>query len=173
MPSLSAREIDLRVSSAIDSTLNGGFKSFRQGAITYKAPISTVYHRVKACLNHSDTHESQQYLTPSEEDALTSYVLHMNCLHQPLTVGCLWELATVILRRQVPGYQGTLGYHWSTIFWQRNPDIKISLSHALDYARQEFEEDDELASTGFFLSTCTILTRLDRHCPRFWAKWCW
>jgi hypothetical protein len=83
----------------------------------------------------------EQYLTPNEEKALSTYALRMSQNGYPLAVKVLRSLALVIRqqREKAPDAQGlnVPGKNWPQGFYQRNPQLKSRRMRAMAWDRHD------------------------------------
>lgn len=61
-------------------------QSFRELADLSGVPRSTLHYRAHSRQSIEAKGESQQYLTPSEENAVVEFVLHMSALGHPVRI---------------------------------------------------------------------------------------
>jgi hypothetical protein len=54
--------------------VNGEYKSIRKAAIAFQIPSSTLYNRRKKSKSRTESHVSQQLLTPIEETTLENWI---------------------------------------------------------------------------------------------------
>lgn len=56
-------------------------------------PLSTLHHRARGRRSREAKAQSQQYLTPCEENAVVNFLLHMSSLGQPVRMKYVASLA--------------------------------------------------------------------------------
>ncbi|KAF2192219.1 hypothetical protein K469DRAFT_496882, partial [Zopfia rhizophila CBS 207.26] len=92
-----------------------------------------------------DKARGQQYLTPSEEEALVKYLLRTANSGFPIPIKHLRSLAFVIACQrssifQAPAANETirpLGRNWPQAFYKRHPELKAKRVKALDRSRHD------------------------------------
>ena len=75
--------------------------SYRALADHSGVPRSTLHHRARGRRSIKEKAQSQQYLTPYEEDALVTFLLQMSDLRQPVRIKHIPSLAFVIARKRL------------------------------------------------------------------------
>ena len=89
--------------------------------------------------------EGQQYLTPSEEKALASYLLRMSNNGFPIPVKFLRSLALIIACQRSSSLQAPSankmirppGKNWAQGFYKRHPELKSRRVKPLDWNRHD------------------------------------
>ena len=72
MPSYTEEDVTI----ALNALVNSEYKSIRKAAIAFQIPSSTLYDRRKKSKSRTESHVSQQLLTPIEETTLENWILH-------------------------------------------------------------------------------------------------
>ena len=62
------------VTNALNALVNGECQSIRKAAITFQIPFSTLQKRQKDQKSRTESHVSQQLLTPIEETTLENWI---------------------------------------------------------------------------------------------------
>jgi hypothetical protein len=62
------------VADALNALVNGEYKSIRKAAIAFQIPFSTLQKRQKNQISYSESHISQQLLTPIKESTLENWI---------------------------------------------------------------------------------------------------
>lgn len=110
-----------------------------------KVPYTTLWHRAHGRPSIDEKARDQQYLTPSEEEALVKYLLRMSRNGFPIPVKYLRSLAFVIACQrssifQAPPASETIrppGKNWPQAFYKRHPELKSRRVKALDWNRHD------------------------------------
>jgi hypothetical protein len=110
-----------------------------------KIPYTTLWHRAHGRPSLQDKARGQQYLTPSEEEALVQYLLRMSRNGFPIPVKYLRSLAHVIACQrasifQAPAASPTIrppGKNWPQAFYKRHFELKPKRVKALDWNRHD------------------------------------
>jgi hypothetical protein len=111
-----------------------------------------LWRRARGRPSRPDKAAKQQYLTPSEENALLDYVLRMSERGYPLPVKFLRSLALVIARQRSSAFQTNdaedgvrpPGKNWPQGFYKRHPELKARRVKALDWARHDHNISDKV-----------------------------
>jgi hypothetical protein len=72
--------------------------SYRALADHGNVPCSTLYHRARGRRSIEEKAQSQQYLTPWEEDIVVMFVLQMSDLGQPIQIKFIPSIAFSVTR---------------------------------------------------------------------------
>jgi hypothetical protein len=62
------------ITNALDTLVNGKYKSIRKAAIVFQIPFTTLQNRQKKSKSRIESHVSQQLLTPIEEAILENWI---------------------------------------------------------------------------------------------------
>jgi hypothetical protein len=73
------------VTNALSALVNGEYQSVRKTAIAFLIPFSTLQRRHSTAKSRSESHISQQLLTPIEETTLESWIYQAAKLGAPVT----------------------------------------------------------------------------------------
>ena len=84
------------VTNALNALVNGEYKSIRKAAIAFQIPSSTLRNRRKKSKSRTESHVSQQILTPIEESALENWIYRAAKLGAPITLQLVKILASEI-----------------------------------------------------------------------------
>jgi len=88
-------------------------------------------------------------LTPTEENALRSWVFSLERRGVPLRPSILGEMANILLaERDLTKSPKKIGVNWVSSFLNRQPDIKVKFARRLTYSRALCE--DLVIIDGFF-----------------------
>jgi len=127
------------VSNAFNALVNGEYKSIRKAAIAFQIPSSTLHARWKKSKSRTESHVSQQLLTPIEETALENWIYQAAKLGAPITLQLVKILASEIQTKRSSNYYEN---KFSPISDRRidrsrtrHPRIKTCLSRTIDIAR--------------------------------------
>jgi hypothetical protein len=104
-----------------------------------QVPYSTLYHRAHGRPSKQDKAKKQQYLNPSEENALVKYILRMRSLGFPIRMKSLRSLAfTIASRRSVVASKiKPPSKNWPKAFEKRHPELKSRKVKAIDWNRHD------------------------------------
>lgn len=119
-----AHEMDpteLAIQSAIRDLETGVHKSQRKAADAHRVARSTLQERLHGRQSHAVAHQSQQRLTPEQEDFLADWILSENAHARPPSRPSVREMATRILRMN--GDYEPLGQQWVPHFVARHPQV--------------------------------------------------
>jgi hypothetical protein len=117
--------------AAINDVRNG--KSLRQASREWGVPSSTLSDRIRGRENHTQASESQQKLSPSQEEHLTTWILAQEALGTPLTHGQIRQFAGRLL--VIKGDTQELGKRWMAGFLRRNPILQTKRARNIDSVR--------------------------------------
>jgi hypothetical protein len=90
-------------------------------------PRTTLDHRDRGRPSREEKGQAQQYLTPSEEDALEKYLKLMADLGNPVRIKFLISLAFIIARQRSTTNNEEIkppGKNWPQSFQKRHPGLK-------------------------------------------------
>jgi len=109
-------------------------------------PMTTLWHRHHGRAARKDCAGKQQYLTPSEEKALSRFLLHMSNHGSPVRIKFLPSLAFTIARQRsttnIP--KKPPGRNWAQAFNKRHPTLKSRRVRAMDWQRHDNNIYDKL-----------------------------
>jgi hypothetical protein len=108
--------------------------SYRALADHGEIPRSTLYARAQGRRLIEEKAQSQQYLSPWEEDALVKFLLQMSDLGQPVRIKFIPFLAFCVARQRSEQAQllKLLNKNWARAFEKRHPDTQARRVSALD-----------------------------------------
>jgi hypothetical protein len=113
--------------------------SYRALADYSGVAYSTLHHRAHGRRSIEQKAQSQQYLTPYEEDALVTFLLQMSDLGQPVRIKHIPSLAFVITRKRLGTHRPLKppGKNWSQGFEKRHSELQARRAKALDWNRHD------------------------------------
>jgi hypothetical protein len=103
-------------------------------------PLTTLYYRDQGRRSKEEKDQLQQYLTPSEEEALEKYLKLMADLRNPVRIKFLCSLAFSIASRRSTTTNEAIkppGKNWPQGFQKRHPALKSRRVRAMDWKRHE------------------------------------
>ena len=113
--------------------------SYRALADHSGVPRSTLHYREHGRQTIEAKAQSQQYLTPSEEQAVVDFVLRMSALGQPVRTKHVPYIAFSATRAR-PASDRPLkrpGKNWAKALEKSHPELKAKRVKALDWKRHE------------------------------------
>ena len=130
------------LSDSIDPTETRTYVALSKSS---KTLYTTLWHRAHGRPSVQDKAKNQQYLTPSEEEALVKYLVRMANNGFPIPIKYLRSLAFVIACQrssvfQAPAANETIrppGKNWPQAFYKRHPELKAKRVKALDWNRHD------------------------------------
>jgi hypothetical protein len=127
------------VTNALNALVNGEYQSIRKAAIAFQIPYSTLQKRRKNQKSYSESHVSQQLLTPIEETTLENWIYRAAKLGAPITLQLVKILASEIQTKRSSNYDenklSPISDRWVDRFRTRHPRIKTCFSRTIDVAR--------------------------------------
>ena len=117
----------------------GVLHSYRALADHGSIPHSTLNHRARGRRSMEEKAQSQQYLTPWEEDVLIKYLLQISNLGQPIRMKFISAIAFRVTRHR-PTTDWPLkppGRNWTKALEKRHPELIARRVKALDWKRLE------------------------------------
>ncbi|KAF1940397.1 hypothetical protein EJ02DRAFT_350073, partial [Clathrospora elynae] len=109
----------------LDPTESGKYAALSKAS---NVPYTTLWHRAHGRPSIQDKAKSQQYLTPSEEEALVNYLLRMANNGFPIPIIYTRSLAAVIACQRTSIFEATPnetirppGKNWHRAFQKRHP----------------------------------------------------
>ena len=148
-------------------------KSYRALADHGNVPHSTLHHRDRGRRSIEEKAQSQQYLTPWEEDVVVKYLLQMSDLGQPVQIKFIPSIAFSVTRQR-PTKDRPLkppGRNWPKALENRHPVLKARRVKALDWNRHEnntykkitywFEVIEKVLKDPAIQRMCITWTRLE------------
>jgi hypothetical protein len=95
--------------------------------------VTTVWYRDNGRPSRQTKAERQQYLTPSEENALVKFVLQTAALGSPVRIKDIPPLAFSIARRRSPTKAiKPPNKNWPQAFAKRHPELSRRTTKAMD-----------------------------------------
>jgi hypothetical protein len=119
--------------------LLGLSNSYRARADRGEVPHTTLHHRACGRRSMEEKAQSQQYLTPHEEDALVHFLLQLSDLGQPVRIKFIRFLAFCVARQRSETNQPPKppGKNWTRGFEKRHPETQARRVKAMDWNRHE------------------------------------
>jgi hypothetical protein len=119
--------------------LPGAPASYRTLADHGEVPRSTLHACARGRRSMEEKAQSQQYLSPWEEDALVNFLLQMSDLGQPVRIKFIPLLAFCVARQRSERAQPPKppNKNWARTFEKRHPDTQARRVTALDWNRHE------------------------------------
>lgn len=113
--------------------------SYRARADRGEVPHTTLHHRASGRRSMEEKAQSQQYLTPHEEDALVHFLLQMSDLGQPVRIKFIRFLAFCVTRQRAETNRPLKppGKNWTRGFEKRHPQTQARRVKAMDWNRHE------------------------------------
>jgi hypothetical protein len=119
--------------------VSGEYKSIRKTAIASQIPPSTLRDRRKKSKSYSESHVSQQLLTPIEETTLENWIYRAAKLGALVTLQLVKILASEIQSEQISKNDknelSPISDRWVDRFWTRHPRIKTCFLYTIDTTR--------------------------------------
>src|SRR5438045_3210271 len=113
--------------------------SYRALADHGNVPRSTVHHRARGRRSIEEKAQSQQYLTPWEEDVVVKFLLQMSNLGQPMRIKFIPWIAFSVTHQR-PKADRPLkppGRNWAKAMENRHPVLQARRVSTLDWNRHE------------------------------------
>ena len=113
--------------------------SYRALADHGNVPRSTLHHRARGRRSIEEKAQSQQYLTPWEEDVVVTFLLQMSALGQPIPMKFIPSIAFIATRKR-PIADRPLkppGRNWAKALENRHPVLQARRVSALDWDRHK------------------------------------
>ncbi len=113
--------------------------SYRALADHGNVPRSTLHHRARGRRSIEEKAQSQQYLTPWEEDVVVKFLLQISDLGQPIRIKFIPSIAFSVTRQR-PKADRPLkppGRNWAKALENRHPVLQARRVSALDWNRHE------------------------------------
>jgi hypothetical protein len=113
--------------------------SYRALADHGNVPHSTLHHCARGRRSREEKAQSQQYLTPLEEDVIVKFLLQMSDLGQPIRMKFIPSIAFSVTRKR-PQADRPLkppGRNWAKAFENRHPVLQARRVKPLNWDRHE------------------------------------
>ncbi len=113
--------------------------SYRALADHGNVPHTTLHHRARGRRSIEEKAQSQQYLTPWEEEVVVKFVLQMSDLGQSIRIKFIPSIAFSVTRQR-PMVDGPLkppGKNWAKALENGHPELQARRVSALDWNRHE------------------------------------
>ena len=133
----------------------GKFSNIRDAAIAHGITYGKLQNRLAGISTRSESHISQQNLTPAEKRVLVSRILQLDQWGFPPQIQCIHDLATHFIRSDGKSCT-TIGKNWTTQFLKRHPSLESKFAAQLD------------KQCGFAnnpLIVCDLFTKVDLIIP--------
>lgn len=114
-------------------------ESYRALADHTNVPRSTLHHRARGRRSIQEKAQSQQYLTPLEEDVVVKFLLQNSDLGQPVRIKYIPFIAFRVTHQR-PKKDRPLkppGKNWTKGFENRHPEVHARRVKALEWNRHE------------------------------------
>jgi hypothetical protein len=96
--------IEEDVTNALNALVNSEYTSIRKAVIVFQIPSSTLHNRQKKSKSRTESHISQQLLTPIEESTLENWIYRAAKLGALITLQLVKILASEIQSEQGSNY---------------------------------------------------------------------
>ena len=127
------------VTNALNALANGEYKSIHKAAIAFQIPSSTLRDRRKKSKSRTESHVSQQLLTPIEETTLENWIYRAAKLGAPVTLQLVKILASEIQSERGSNHDenelSPISDRWVDRFRTRHLRIKTCFSRTIDTVR--------------------------------------
>jgi hypothetical protein len=139
---LAAREVQIK--RAVTGVLNGTFRTAHEAAIALNVPRSTVYDRLNHTTSRVVARQSQQNLSPAEEQALATWIQDSSRTGYPVRHATVREMAEAIRKQRVSKINANnielvsypeLGKLWTTRFLKRHPYLRTVRGRSIEASR--------------------------------------
>jgi hypothetical protein len=109
-------------------------KTYSALAVHGNVPFSTLHHRARGRRSREAKVQSQQYLTPCEENAVVEFLSHMTSIGQPARIKCEAAIAFSATRHRAGAErpQKPLGVNWAKALERRCLEIAARKKRAQD-----------------------------------------
>jgi hypothetical protein len=99
--------------------------SYRALADYGNIPHTTLHHRARGRRSIEEKAQSQQYLTPWEEDVLVKFLLQMSDLGQPMRIKFIPSIAFSVTRQRLKADRPLKppGKNWAKALENRHPRV--------------------------------------------------
>lgn len=114
-------------------------RSYRAVADRSGVARSTLHDRAHGVRPIEEKAQSQQYLTPFEEDAVAKFLLQMSELGTPVRIKYIPSIAISATRHRPEADRPVKppGKNWAKAFEKRHPELQAQRVRALDWNRHE------------------------------------
>ncbi|KAH3929990.1 hypothetical protein HBI70_034530 [Parastagonospora nodorum] len=134
----SLQQADMDKSSRVlaEDVPGGILNTWSARAAHANVPLSTLHHRARGRRSREAKAQSQQYLTPCEENAVVESLLHISSLGQPVRMKYVASPAFSATRhRALAGRpQKAPGVNWAKALERRRPEIVARKKRAQDWS---------------------------------------
>jgi hypothetical protein len=114
-------------------------KSYRALADHSAVPRGTPHHRARGRRSIEEKAQSQQYLTPLEEDVVVKFLLQMSDLGQPIRIKFIPSISFSVTRERPKADRllKPLGKNWAKAFENRHLELQARRVKPLNWDRHE------------------------------------
>jgi hypothetical protein len=127
------------VTNALNALVNSEYKSISKTAIAFQISPSTLRDRRKKSKLYSESHVSQQLLTPIGERTLENWIYRTAKLRAPVTLQLVKILASEIQTKRSSNHDkdelSPISDRWVDRFRTCHPRVKTCFSRTIDRAR--------------------------------------
>ena len=123
-----------QVQAAIRAYKAGKFSNIRDAATAHGITYGKLRNRLAGIPTRTESHISQQNLTPAEERVLVSRILQLDQWGFPPQIQYIRDLATHFIRSHGRS-STTIGKNWTTQFLKRHPSLDSKFAARLDKQR--------------------------------------
>ena len=123
-----------QVQAAVRAYKAGKFSNIRDAATAYGITYGKLHNQLAGISTHSESHISQQNLTPAEERVLVARILQLDQWGFPPQIQYIRDLATHFIRSHGKS-STTIGKNWTTQFLKRHPSLDSKFAARLDKPR--------------------------------------
>lgn len=127
--------------------------SFRQAAIKFGVPLTTLQRRHKGGKTRVEANVAAQLLLPAEERVLADAILAHADLGFPVRICQLRRWAFEILRARIPKATA-VGKKWHERFLLRYPDIRVRWRQTMDRVRVKAADPESITAFFTLVSHC-------------------
>ena len=127
------------VTNALNALVNDEYKSLRRAALVFQIPSSTLHDRRKRSKSRTESHVSQQLLSPIEESTLKNWIYRTAKLGAPITLQLVKILASEFQSERSSKNDenelSPISDRWTDRFRTRHLLIKTCFSRTIDITR--------------------------------------
>jgi len=130
---------------ALAGLKDGTYKNPHQAAKATGTSPATISRLLKGDHTRHEANVHNQYLTPTEESVLVTFVQRAAAVGHPVRHSYLRELAETLHKKRVGGDAAvSVGKHWVERFLRRNPVLKSQIAKSIEQARVEVTKEQVL-----------------------------
>ena len=146
-----------QVLAAMRAYKAGKFSNIRDAAMAHGITYGKLRNRLAGISTRSESHISQQNLTPAEERVLVSRILQLDQWGFPPQIQYIRDLATHFIRSHGKS-STTIGKNWTMQFLKRHPSLECKFAARLD--KQRGFANNPLIVRDFFTKVVLIIPSL-------------